>query len=148
MTRPTIRNLANRRRDSRRRGGAVIETALVLPVVLMLTFGAVEYGYAFYLKHALAGAAYVGARAAITTGSTDASLRTAVSASMTAAGFQSSQYAVTTLPTTVTGVAPGTYVTVTITSTWGSIGITPLPVAMGGLPASKQLTCSVLMAHE
>ena len=34
----------------RRRGNAVIEAALILPVLLMLAFGVVEYGYFFYVK--------------------------------------------------------------------------------------------------
>jgi len=126
----------------------MIEAILVLPMLIALTFGAIEYGWAFYVKHAIAAASYVGARAAITTGSTNSTVSTAVAASMSAAGLSGSQYTLTTSPTTVTGLSSGTYVTVTITATWSAVGVTPLPVSMGGLASNKQLSCSVLMAHE
>jgi len=136
------------RRCRRRRGGALVEAILILPILVMVSFGTVEYGWAFYVKHAMSAASYVGARAAITTGATNANVTTAVAASMSAAGFSSSQYTLTTSPTTVTGLASGTYVTVTITATWSAVGVTPLPVSMGGLSSTKQLSCSVLMARE
>ncbi len=137
-----------RPRRPHRNGGALIEAILVLPLLVMLTFGAIEYGWAFYVKHAISAAAYVGARSAIATGSTNATVTSAVAASMLAAGFQSSQYTLTTSPTTVAGASAGTYVTVTIACTWSTVGVTPLPVVMGGLPPTKQLSCAVLMSHE
>src|SRR4051812_13398788 len=48
-----------------RRGNAVMEMALVLPILLALSFGTVEFGYFFYVKHTLQGAARDGARQAI-----------------------------------------------------------------------------------
>jgi Flp pilus assembly protein TadG len=126
----------------------MIEAILILPILVMLSFGLVEYGWAFYVKHQVAAAAYVGARNAITTGATNATVTTAVAASMQAAGFQPSQYTLTTSPTTVAGASAGTYMTVTVAVTWSIVGVSPLPVAMGGLPPTKQLSCSVLMSHE
>jgi Flp pilus assembly protein TadG len=131
-----------------RRGGALIEGALLMSLLIMLSFGAVEYGYAFYLKHAIQGAAYAGARSAITTGSTNATVQTAIAASLAPAGFQTGQFTVATSPASVAGLAAGTYVTVTVSCNWGTVGVSPLPVSMGGLPATKQLTCSVVMSHE
>jgi Flp pilus assembly protein TadG len=125
-----------------------VEAALVMSMILSVTFGAVEYGFAFYVKHSIQGAAYVGARSAITTGSTNAIVNTAVAASMTSAGFNSSQYTVTTNPSTIAGVASGTYITVTVACTWSNVGISPLPTSLGGLAANKQLSCNVVMAHE
>ena len=131
-----------------RRGGALVEGAILMSMVVMLTFGAIEYGYAFYLKHAIQGAAYVGARSAITTGSTNAIVQAAVASSMQSAGFQTSQYTVTTTPSSIAGLAAGTYVTVNVSCTWGTVGVSPLPVSLGGIPTNKQLSCSVVMAHE
>src|SRR5215204_1026175 len=63
---PILRNRnRNRRPRLRRSGNALLDLAFVLPILLMLTFGAVEYGYALYVKHALQGAAREGARTAI-----------------------------------------------------------------------------------
>jgi Flp pilus assembly protein TadG len=47
----------NVKKISRRKGGALIETAFVLPVLLGLVFGCVEYGYFFYMKNIGAAAA-------------------------------------------------------------------------------------------
>ena len=44
---------------------------MVLPVLLLVSFGLVEFADFFYLKHILAGAAREGARAAILAGESD-----------------------------------------------------------------------------
>ncbi|WP_022910708.1 TadE/TadG family type IV pilus assembly protein [Aestuariimicrobium kwangyangense] len=55
------------------RGAAAVEFALVLPVLLVLLLGIIEYGYQFFLYGSAAGAAREGARAmAISTKSADA----------------------------------------------------------------------------
>src|SRR3954471_13314492 len=81
-----------RRRSSRLRGNAVLDLALVMPVLLALTFGAMEYGYALYLKHTLQGAAREGARAAVVSGATAADVQAAVDNAMSAAGFAPAKY--------------------------------------------------------
>ena len=42
----------------------------------------------------------------------------------------------------------GTYMTVTVSRSWATVGVSPLPAALGGLPATKRLSCGVLMAHH
>jgi len=120
----------------------------MMSLLLGVSFGTVEYGYAFYLKHAIQNAAYLGTRAAVSTGSTNTSVQSIVSASMAMAGFQSSQYTLTTSPTTLSGVTAGTSVTITVSCSWANVGITPLPSFLGGIPTNKQITCSMLMLHE
>ncbi len=119
-----------------------------MSMIVALSFGAMEYGFAFYVKHAIQLAAYAGARAAITSGSTNPAVNTQVSNSLTAEGFTSSLFTTTTSPASVSGVNPGTNVTVTVACTWGAVGISPIPTSMGGMPATKQLSCSVVMEHE
>ncbi len=131
-----------------RRGGALLEGALVMSMIVALSFGAVEYGDAFYVKHALQLAAYAGARAAIATGSTNTLVNSQVAASVAAEGFTSSAFTTTTSPASVSGVAAGTNITVTVSCTWGSVGVSPLPTSMGGIPSTKTLSCSVVMEHE
>ncbi len=144
--RPTPRSPFGRR--SHHRGGAVLETALVMSILAMLGLGAAEYGYAFYVKHALMTAAAVGARTGILPTSTDAALAAAISNQLALTNMKNIQYTVTTVPTSVTNCSKGTTVDVTITCTWGNVGITPLPVCMGGLSATKQLSASASMIHE
>lgn len=55
---------------SDRRGTAVVETALVLPVVLMLFFGIFEYGKFLSAQQAIENAARAGARYAVVNTST------------------------------------------------------------------------------
>src|SRR5213080_1747759 len=82
----------NPRRLRFRSGNAILDMALVLPLLIGLTFGAVEYGYALYIKHSLQAAAREGARAAIVAGATATDVQTAVDSSMAAAGFAQSKY--------------------------------------------------------
>ena len=44
------------RRIRFRSGNAVLDMALVMPLLIGLTFGACEYGYALYVKHSLQAA--------------------------------------------------------------------------------------------
>jgi Flp pilus assembly protein TadG len=55
--------LSNRHRSKRaRRGAALVEAALVLPVVLMFLFGILEYGRYVMMRQVLTNAAREGAR--------------------------------------------------------------------------------------
>jgi Flp pilus assembly protein TadG len=46
----------------RDRGAAAVEFALVLPLLVMILFGIMEFGYAFFIQAQVAGAARVGVR--------------------------------------------------------------------------------------
>src|SRR5579864_4899926 len=101
---PIQSNSANREdkntcRGRRRRGSSVLEFVLVLPILIMLSFGVVDYGYFFYVKNTLQGAAEAGARAAVPPTATNSNVTTVISNMMTAAGLQSSGYTVTLNPT-------------------------------------------------
>ena len=47
------------------RGASVVEFAIVLPILLVLLFGVIEFGFIFYNKEMLTNAAREGARAGI-----------------------------------------------------------------------------------
>jgi Flp pilus assembly protein TadG len=125
----------HRRITRRRIGGAVLETVLVLPILLYLAFGIVEFGYYFYVKHSLEGAARDGCRAFIASGAAYSDITTAVSNSMTTANLGSSGYTVTVTDTpagggsafTVTGAnyascVAGDSISVVVNATWGTAG--------------------------
>lgn len=64
---------------ARRRGGAVVEMAVVSPLLLTLVFGVIEFGNSFMVRQILTNAAREGARvAAIQPVADDALIRTAV----------------------------------------------------------------------
>jgi Flp pilus assembly protein TadG len=140
--------VARRRPRLNRRGGAVLETALVMGVLIMLSFGTAEYGYFFFIKNEVAGAAREGARAAIPTAGTNSAVTSAISNVMTAAHIPSTEYTVTLSPTDVSTATAGQAVTVTVTCSWGTVGVTPLPTAMGGISTSKQVIGVAVMRKE
>jgi Flp pilus assembly protein TadG len=127
-----------------RRGNAVLEAALVLPILLYLAFGTVEFGYFFYVKNNVQGAAREGVRASIPPGATNTDVTNAIASQMTAAGLQSSGYTVTTTPTNVSGLSPGTSVTVSVQCTWGTVGLRPLQL----ISASKLVKGQAVMRKE
>jgi Flp pilus assembly protein TadG len=49
-------------RRRRHRGAAAVEFALVVPLLVMILFGIMEFGYAFFIQSSVAGAARVGVR--------------------------------------------------------------------------------------
>jgi Flp pilus assembly protein TadG len=136
------------RRYGQRQGSAVLETALVMSLLIMLSFGTAEYGYFFFVKNILAGAARDGARAAIADTATNTNVTTAISNAMTAAHISSSNYTVTLSPTDVSTATAGTAITVTVSCSWGTVGVTPLPTALGGISSAKQVTGTCVMYKE
>lgn len=134
----------------RRSGNAVLDMALVMPLLIMLTFGAVEYGYALYLKHTLQGAAREGARAAIVAGATATSVQQAVDDAMAAAGFLQTKYTrpVTIEPSNWATAAAGQTIKVTVQTTWGTAGVNCLPTVLGGIGPAKVLHGATTMRKE
>ena len=130
------------------RGASVLEMALVLPILLMLSFGIVDYGYYFYVKNTVQGAAQAGARSAILASATNSDVTTVIGNMMTAAGLQNSGYIVTTSPTDVSTAAAGSTVTVTVTVSWGNVGLHALSSSMGGISNSKQIVGVAVMRKE
>ena len=61
-----------RRGSRRRRGAAVVEFAVCLPLLMLIVLGAIEATHGMFLKQALSAAAYEGMRVAIEPRSTNA----------------------------------------------------------------------------
>jgi Flp pilus assembly protein TadG len=125
-------------------GNAVLEAALVLPILFSLAFGTIEYGHFYFMKHTLEGAAREGARAGIVATAVNGDVTTAVANVMTASGYPSNQYTVTLRPANVSGMAAGANVTVTVTCTWGTVGIRPMAL----IPTTKQVIGKAVMRRE
>ena len=139
-----------RRPRRRRSGNALLDLTFVLPILLALTFGAVEYGYALYVKHALQGAAREGARTAILAGATASQVQAAVDNAMQVAGFPQAKY---TRPATISPAnwatsTAGTTVTVEVRATWNLVGVQVLPPILGGIEPTKELKSATSMRKE
>ncbi len=156
-----------RRLCFRRSGTATLELALTLSLLFSITFGLIEFGYYFYVKNSMEGAAREGCRNAIVTGATlstanadiENQLQVAnlVPSGTTASGnsgtYTIGNYTVTytdsTTGSTVTSLSSDTVgdtLTVKITANWGTVGAGFRPMALIG--ASKTLTCASSMRIE
>jgi hypothetical protein len=52
-------------KKTRCRGITIVESAFILPIVFLLIFALIEYGWAFYKMHLISNAARVGVRIAV-----------------------------------------------------------------------------------
>ena len=82
--RSPIDGAATRAQISSERGAALLETALTLPIVLMICVGIFEFGRAYQTWQLLTNAAREGARVAVVGGTTDLDIETAVRTYMAA----------------------------------------------------------------
>lgn len=140
----------------RRRGMAILEMAVTLLLLLMLSFGTVEFGYFFYVKNCIQNAAREGARAAIVPDAKYNDVTGAVAAAMNPGGWTSSKYTVIVKRNASSTITSGNFntldegdaVTVTVQAEWGKIGISPLPTAMGGFASNKLVKGAAVMRKE
>ncbi|MEM1062107.1 MAG: TadE/TadG family type IV pilus assembly protein [Planctomycetota bacterium] len=111
----------------RRRGSAVVEFAVVLPVISMLLLGAIELGRGMMAYHALNEAANAAARTYSVRESTQAQANAMVTAAMANAGFSDVDYTVTFDPPTKSEInVPLEPVTVTVSLKFNDVAyITP-----------------------
>ena len=129
----------------RRRGVVLIEAALVFPILLLLTFGLIEYGWLFLRMETITNAARRGVRVAVTPDATTSEVLAAVDDSMTNAGLEDSGYTVTLTPANISSLEPGEIITVHIVvPDYGSISLTGAPL----IPVPDQIEGRVAMAKE
>lgn len=96
--------LPRARNRRKRRGAAIVETAIVLPVFLAVTLGIVEFGRAMMVGQLVTNAAREGARLAVIDGSTNSSVETSIKDFLTqAAGTSASDVTVTITITPAAG---------------------------------------------
>lgn len=139
-------------RRPRRRGNAVLEASLALPVLLYFSMGMVEFGQYFYAKHTVQSAARDACRQAILSTATQSAATTAGGNTMTAAGFGSSGYTlVFSNPSSpyqtysdISTVSSGSGIKATVTVNYSAVGVRPL----GIIPANKQVIGVTTMIKE
>lgn len=130
-----------------RRGTAVVELALVLPVFLLLVFGMIEFGRAVMVQHTLVNASREGARQAVIDGSTVAQVVNRVDTCLKAAAIPGAtiQYAVNGITVADPSVAEfGEAVTVRISVPYDNVNWIPVPDYLGG----TLLSASTVMRRE
>lgn len=104
-------------RRHQRRAAAVVEMAVVLPILLTILFGIIEFGWTFMVYQNMTNAAREGCRVAALEGSTDADINSRISKYMTLVGLTNYQVALQhATPTDPTE-------TVTIKVPYGSVSL-------------------------
>lgn len=125
-----------------RRGLALIEMALVLPLLLLLLLGLLEYGWIFLRAQQVTNAAREGARMGALADSTNADVMNMIASRMSQVGIGEGDYSVTVTPSAVDTVASGETVTVSVSAR--NVRLIGVPF----LPAPSELHQSVSMAKE
>src|SRR5262245_48502921 len=142
MKQRTMRCLVGPRLNQARRGSAVVEFAVVAPLLFAIVFGLVEFGRAIMVEQALVSAAREACRVAVLAGTSRTDVTDRATASLAAAGISS--FTITMNPDPPSSATEGTPVTITIAVPFNNVTWLPAPIYLGG----KNLTASSVMRRE
>jgi Flp pilus assembly protein TadG len=130
-----------RLKPAKRRGASMVEMALILPLLVLLIFALMEYGWMFLRVSQVHGAARHGARAAARPDATQAEVESAVAAIMTQAGMGSKPYTVQITDLDAEVTQP---VTVRVSLNYDDIALTGFAL----LPVPDEINGQTTMAKE
>ena len=128
------------RRD--RRGTAVVEFALVAPILFLLVFGMIEYGRLVMVQQVLTNASREGAREGVLDGTTTADVQASVNNYLASATVTGATVTVTPSPPNSAGY--GAPVTVTVSVPFNQVSWLPSPIFLGG----SVMTATTVMRRE
>ncbi len=128
-------------RATRREGVATVELAIVLPVLVSLTFGVIEVTNLIYLKQSLEICAYEGARIALVPGTTPGNVEATCQSLLAARGVQGATITIT--PANFQSRPYGTDIKVSITARLADNLISP-PFIL----SDRTVTGTVVMMKE
>ena len=130
--------------DPRKRGVSAVEAALLMPLVLIVLFALLEYGWMFLKANQIQAAARHGARVGAVEAASSADITAAVAQAMTDAGLGGSGYVLTIAPSEAASAPVGTIVSVTVSVPYTNIELMGMPF----LPAPAELAGATSMAKE
>ncbi|QDV70902.1 TadE-like protein [Rosistilla carotiformis] len=130
-----------RARAHARRGTAIVEFAVCLPLLALLVFGTIEAASRIFLKQTLSISAYEAARQAIRVGSTTESSKASGDAILAARKVKGSK--VTFAPTDITNASRGELIKVSV-----SAPTKDNSQVLGKFIADKTITATVVMVKE
>lgn len=130
------------RRDEQ--GLASVEMAIVSLVLVMLTFGGMEYGWMFFRLQQVSNVSREAARVAVLPSSSNAEVTARVASLMNGFGMGSVPYTLTTNPATVSDALTQEPVTVSVGVPYSDVGLTGMPI----FPTPANLTVSATMSRE
>ncbi len=136
-------------RRKKTQGSALVEMTLSLMLLIILCFGAIEYGWVFFRLQQVSNTARAGARQAVLPDATNGDVTTVVNNLMTAHGLADTGYTVTTTPADVSAAETGDLITVRVELPYGAeAGLLQLDALFGFSVTPSTLPCEVAMAKE
>ncbi len=133
-------------RQQNERGAAAVEFALLLPVLLMILFGIIEFGMIMYGREVVTNASREGARAGIVQVSpkpTSGDITTIATNYLTGTGVNPSDVTIT-----VTGAGGASPAMLTVTATYNYPWLIRYIPNVLGLPSPLPIAMSTTMRHE
>ena len=137
--------MVGRRETGRRRGATAVELALVLPVMLLVTFGAIKYGWLFLRAQQITNAARYGARVAIRADATITEVKTTVTNLLAGANIAVNAEEITVTPDDFSTLKVGDAITVEIAIPKARVDIMDVPLFPD---VEGNIWASVSMARE
>jgi len=128
------------------RGAVAAEFALLLPVILLILFGTIEFGMIMYSREVITNASREGARAGIVQVSpkpTAGAITTIATTYLTGTGINPANVTIT-----VTGAGGVNPATLTVQATYRYPWLIPYIPTVLGLPRPLPLTGKTIMRHE
>jgi Flp pilus assembly protein TadG len=140
---------ANRR--CRERGAALIEAAVTIPMILLISVGIFEFGRAYQTQQVLTNASREGARLAVLEGPTDADVRARVQSYLTGGGLATLADANIVINRTVPLSGSATASQVTVNYPFQFMVLNPVvrlvsPTSTAGAPIT--MSAATLMRNE
>ena len=131
----------NNYRKSSRRGGAVVEAAVILPVIAIIAFGIMECQNAIHLQQSITICAYEGARVSILPNTNSGNVEETCNLLLEARGITSAN--VTVNPNNFDALPIGTPIEVSISANLADNSISQFVISGG-----QQLSAAVTMMKE
>lgn len=127
------------RRRGSRRGIAVVEFAVCLPILMAMVMGVIEASNAVFLQQGLTSAAYEAANVASAIGGTSTDATTRANAVLAALGIKNSTVSIS--PTVTTATPIGTTIVVTVSAPFASNSL------VFGYIGSPTLSAKITIPH-
>lgn len=127
-----------------RRGAVAVEAALIFPLLLLLTFGAIKYGWLFLKAQQITNATRYGARLVILPDATTDGVKTAIINMMAASNISIGADDITFTPVDISSLSVGDAIEVRVIVPAENVDI--MDISM--FPSLGNLGASVTMAKE
>lgn len=131
----------SRRSSSKRRGAAVVEFAVCLPLIILIVFGGIEAANMLFLRQTLVQAAYESVKTAVKVDGTNA--RATASAQAVTNGRNLQNVSVTITPSDVASAPRGQIIEITVSAPGDDNSLIPFGPFVG-----QNVTATAVMVKE